>query len=545
MTILVDSVVALPKRLVDADHVRHDLTVRYFRLGETEPEYVEAFSEDKAYLYVPRHYGLQLIAKLGEDIEDCMSRGAKAKFPHNVQHTGDYAYQHEVVEEILRVAETHNDFIVEAATGKGKTVMSLSVAQKLGRATLVVVDQENLMDQWVQQCRDVLKLPDSRIGRIQGDTCDYEGKSVVIAMVHSLVQRDYEDAMYDYFGTVIFDEVHGMGAPTFSEALRLFSAVVRFGVSATVDRSDALQKLLHWNLGNIAVSLTDKHDKSYLYYIESDTVYSWYANISPKAGRMLLEVSEDTTRNEKLVGVIQWMYAEGRDTLVISDRIEQLEALMSMAYYAGVPKEAMGLYTGMRTVWQYSKNPTPKQKPYGLEAGADYTPIEMVPKRKKIPKAELARVKSEARLLFATYGMFSKGVDVPRLSGGLDCTPRSKAGQTHGRILRKRDGKLVPIWVTVRDTCSYRLEFQFLQRLTDYIEDSAEIYKWRMDKGVRLEDVRELKKKVRQRVVNLKGMNIVTEEDKSCTLQTPATPAELRKPPATRTAKTTRYRGAD
>lgn len=530
MKILVDSVAWIPQSAVELTELKHDLTVKYFKMGEKEPIFVPAYETTKNYILVPRAYGLQLIAKLGHTADTRFSEGHPVRFPKNVKHEGDYAYQGPIVEEMLAISKHRNDFIVEAATGKGKTVMALSVIQKRGRTALVIVDQENLMLQWIKQCKTVLGLRQQQIGIIQGDTCDFRGKAVVIAMVHSLVQREYDEEMYDYFGTVVFDEVHGLGAPTFSASLRMFPAEVRFGVSATVDRADALQRILHWNLGNVEVELSDKHDRSYLYYLESDTVYSWYANISPKSGRILMEVSEDTNRNCLLAEAIYWMYSEGREILVISDRIEQLEALMAMVEYLGANPAELALYTGMRNVWGYQKNPTPKRRPYGYVSGTEYTPVILAPKRKKISKADLAKALDDAVVLFATYGMFSKGVDVPRLNGGIDCTPRAKAAQTHGRILRKKEGKLRPLWVTVSDTNSYRLQYQFLQRLDDYVNDSAEIYKWRMDKGVRSMDAKALKREVRGRVATLRKLDIVTVAEGTYMLQTPTTPSASAKP---------------
>ena len=542
MQIQVDSVAWFPKTAVALAELKHTLTVEYFKMGEKEALSVPAYEMQGKYILVPRDYGLHLIAKLGYTADINMSSGKKRTFPRDIQHVGDYAYQREVVDSILRLSRERHDFILEAATGKGKTVMALSAIQKLGRTALIVVDQENLMNQWIDQCKSLLGLDDSQIGVIQGDRCDYQGKHITIAMVHSLVQREYPEAMYPYFGVVVFDEVHGLGAPTFSTALRMFPASLRFGVSATVDRADALQRILHWNLGNVEIELTDKHDPSYVYYIESDTTYSWYANISPKSGRILAEVSEDGVRNDLVARAIAWMYEQGREVLVIGDRIEQLESLRAMAYFLGVEENDTALYSGMRNVWGYSKDPTPPRRPPGYATGTAYTPVLLSPKRKKIPRATLQVAKENAKVIFATYGMFSKGVDVPRLTGGIDCTPRAKAAQTHGRILRKQEGKLVPIWVTVRDVNSYRLEYQFLKRIEDYVADSAEIYKWQMDKGVRLVEEKALKRQLRQSVKELKEMNIITLDDGNYMLQTPPTQIKQSSLQGTRTGRTTHYR---
>lgn len=540
MKAIVSGAVHLPKKCIDVTKVKHALTVQYWPLGEKVPTHIPAYSETRGFLSVPRAYGLQLIANLGLETDWMLSAGSKVRFPREVLHQGEYAYQEDFVRRILDKCEEHNDFIAQAATGKGKTVCSLSVIQKRGRTALVVVDQENLMTQWKKECKSVLGLKDSQIGTVQGKVCDYEGKHVVVAMIQSLVQREYPEEFYDAFGTVVFDEVHTAGAPTFSQALLMFSAEVRFGVSATVDRRDALQRILHWNLGEVAVTLDEVHESSYLYYLESDTVYSWYANVSPKGGRMLTEVASDPLRNLLIVEAIKWLYESGRDVLVISDRIEQLENLKAMCYYSGLPEDDLGLYCGFRNVWGFVKDLKPKRRPVGSEKGTEYTPVTLTTSRKRIPKKDLEEVKGRAKVLFATFGMFAKGVDVPRLSGGIDCTPRSRAQQVHGRILRKLEGKYIPIWVTIRDTASYKLEHQFLQRMIEYTSSSAEIYKWKPSKGVRLMDVKELKREVRESVAELKALNITTCADGNYMLVTPSTPREPRSPPEKRTARITR-----
>jgi superfamily II DNA or RNA helicase len=549
MRVVVSSVVEIPRDLVDVAIHKEKLTVKQWKMADLwdkedkEPTKVKGYWIDKNLLYVPRAYGLQLIAKNGWEYDDAMSDGYKASFPKKVRHTGKYAYQEDFVRQIVETAKRKTDFLVHAATGKGKTVCSLSAAQRIGRTTLVVVDQENLKDQWIEEAKEHLGLDDDDIGLVQGKVVDYEGKPLVIAMMQSLVNKEYPEDFYDYFGTVIIDETHTAAAPTFSQSLMMFSARVRFGVSATIDRRDALQKLLHFNLGNVEVSLLDKHDASYAYYIVSDSVYSWYANISPKSGRMIAEIEADGYYNNLLVEGIKQLYESGRDILVISDRIEQLENLMAMAYYSGIPEQDMGVYCGSKNVWGYSKDPKPKRRPYGYERGSEYTPVKFGHIKKKMgkrDKQEQQRIKEESRIIFSTYGMFQKGVDEPRLSAGIDATPRSRAEQVHGRILRKKEGKHIPIWVTIRSINSYKLEHQFLQRIQEYVASSAEIYEWHLTKGVRLVDVKELKRSVRENIQELKQMNISMNAVGNYMLVTQTTQTDRGDRRERRTARATR-----
>jgi superfamily II DNA or RNA helicase len=415
-------------------------------------------------------------------------------------------------------------FLLGDFTVTHNTVCALSVIQKLGVTAIVLVDQENLLLQWVAECKKVLHLTDDQIGIVQGPVCSYENKHVTIAMVQTLKTREFAEEFYKNFGVVVFDEVHSVGAPTFSKTLLMFPAYIRFGVSATVDRKDSLQKLLQWNLGEVAVSLLDKHESSLVYFVRNHTVYSWYANISPKSGRILKEISEDGKRNNLLCRIVQWLYEEGdRDILVIGDRIEQLENLMAMCAYAGVPEDDMGLYCGFRNIWAFAKDPTPKRRPVGYERGTEYTPVTFGRVRKRIPRAELESIKNCKRIIFATYGMFSKGVDVPRLSAGVDCTPRSKTEQVHGRILRVLDGKYLPLWVTIRDVFSYKTEHQFHQRIQGYVASSAEIYEWELNKGVRSWDASALSREVAANIKELKAQNIETLDDGRYTLTAPST----------------------
>jgi len=521
----ISSGVAVPKSLLDEEATSRALTVKQYAMGSKTPQLVEGFEDLGDQLLLPRQYGLQLISELGIPADNYMSPGIAKRFPRNVVHTGHYAYQARFVQQIFETAQKTSDFMVHAATGKGKTVCALSVIQKLGRSALVLVDQTNLMDQWIKECKSILGLTDRQIGVVQGDTLEYVGKHVTIAMIQTLVSREYPQSFYDYFGTVVVDEVHTAGAPTFSKTLLMFSAEVRFGVSATIDRRDALQKLLHWNLGKVEVSLLDEHDKSYVYFVESDTVYTWYANISPKVGRILAEVSSDGNRNNLIVRIIEWLYGEaGRDILVVSDRIEQIENLLAMCAYAGIPETDMGIYSGFQSIWKFMPDPTPKRKPLGYEKGTDFCPVMLSQFRRRIPKKELDATKNTKRILFATFGMFAKGVDVPRLSAGVDCTPRSRAQQVHGRILRVQEDKPIPIWVTIRDVNSYRLERQFAQRIDEYVSSSAEVCEWNLDKGVRSLDAGELKKEAMNRCRKLQKMNIETDANGLSTLRTPRLP---------------------
>lgn len=510
---------ALPLGAIDVAAVKKAQTHSYLPIGEVESVQVVAYYEQDGYLHVPRQYGLSLCALRGIEFDDATSPGVALVFP---KVPAPRAYQVPVLAEVEEKTGQFYDFVFRARTGFGKTISSLIVAARLGMSTLIVVDQTNLKDQWIEALTKHFGMKESDIGIIQGKKV--EPKPVTIAMIHTLSQKSLPLEVYSYFGFMIVDEVHTAGAPTFSAVLMQFSATCRLGISATPKRRDGLQKLLDDNLGKVRVYVADEHKSSSVYVAYHDTVYSWYANTSPKAGRYLTEIAEDGSRNLLVAESAIMLYQSGRDTLVLGDRIEQLTHLRNLCYYLGVPYEDMGIYTGQQFSLGYDKQATPMRRPPGWERGTEYTPIELKLISRKTPKKALTEAKDKSLLLFATYQMFAKGMDVPRLAAGVDATPRSVAEQVHGRILREVEGKQSSIWITIADSNSYRSLHQLAGRIPDYVRNNATLYVLNDDGGTNKCRPEELLPELRSRVEELKEARIETPYVGLHTLRFPELP---------------------
>jgi Type III restriction enzyme, res subunit len=528
---------SIPLEYVDVGHVQRALTIDYLPMGADAPLEVRAFEIDATYAHVPRQFGITLCRERGIPYEDCTSIGVAVKFPKTPK---EREYQVGPLQLISGAFQTYYDFIFRARTGWGKTIGSLIAAARLGRSTVILVDQENLKDQWVESLVTHFGFKVEDIGIIQGNKCTHEGKAVTIAMVQTLSQRKYDQSVYDYFGTVIVDEVHIIGAPTFSMVLLRFSASYRFGVSATPKRRDALQKLLDYNLGRVRVYVEDEHDPSAVYVAYHGSVYSEYANRAPKIGRFINEVTEDAARNLMLAESIAYLYDTGRDILVLSDRIEHLSHLEALCYYLGIPSEEMGVYAGYSLQYGYDIEPAPARRPEGYQRGVEYTPLSLQLISKRAKKPELERIKTTARIIFATYGKFSKGVDEPRLSGGVDASPRSTAEQVQGRILRKVDGKLRPIWITIGDTASYRSLFALSARIDDYVKNNAVVSTWSLERGKEQCNPKQLKAKTLAEVKRLKFLRVEMNSDGVNTLLTRGQQIRQEQPPVTATTRRAR-----
>lgn len=511
----------LPLEAIDVASVKKALTVSYKPMGEQEVIKVFPFAIDfkKQTMRVPRQYGLTLCNERGIEIDDQTSMGVPVKFP-KIPVPRDY--QITFLDDVMSATENYYDFVAKAYTGFGKTICSLIIAARLGRSTIIIVDQTNLRNQWLEPLKALfgMTIEGGHIGIIQGPKCEYRNKIISIAMIQTLSQRTLPKEVYSYFGTAIFDESHITGAPTFSTVLQQFSATVRIGVSATPNRRDSTNKLIQHNLGKVRVFTEKVHAESSVYYMPHHTVYSWYANISPKTGRIITEVSEDGARNLLIADTLCGFLENGRDTIAMSDRIDHLNDMRNLLYYMGIDEDEVGLYTGRQQFYRYAKEEKPMRRPYGLVKGAEYTPISLQLIAKKIPKARLEWVKQNARLILSTYGMTAKGFDAPRLSAGVDLTPRSTAEQIQGRILREVKGKQKPIWATILDVNNYRLIFAFVGRLKDYPKSNSQVFEWADNGELIACDTSQLTRDLTKRIVQLKKMKILSHEDGTNTLQT-------------------------
>jgi superfamily II DNA or RNA helicase len=413
-------------------------------------------------LGVPRAYGVERFPWL--DVADRMSAGQAIqptpKRPNpNHPSVKEPDRQRQFMQDMRMAADLHGSFIAMAATGSGKTVVSLDTAAEKQRKTLILVHLERLRDQWLDEIMLHLGLSEDKIGTVQGTTCDYIGKDFVVGMMPSLSMRsDYPADLFTSFGTVIIDEVHRVGSPLLSKCVPLFTARNRWGLSATPKRKDGNDKVGFWHIGPIRVQSEAKALECTVYVKRFSTLRG-FTTSNPMMRPH--DMAEDKERNVMLVDLIKRSHAIGRQGLVIGKFVDHLQHLMDGLAYNGVPIEDMGLYTGEQLVreWQVV-NGVRRLVTTG---------------RVKTKKSEFERIKAESQLIFATYGMFKEGIDVPRLDFGIDVLPQGEAIQVIGRIRRPSKDKLTPYWITIVDEkCTFSRKM-FDKRQMEYRRSGCQI----------------------------------------------------------------------
>jgi superfamily II DNA or RNA helicase len=378
------------------------------------------------------------------------------------------------------------DILANANTGAGKSVAGIWLGHTLGYRTLIVVDSNKIANGWLKNFQKFYGEEWTRqnVGRIQQDLCEFEDKAFSIALVQSIAARGrrYPAEFYSAFGLVVFDEVQIFGSATYAPVLAAFNARVRIGFTAE-NRSGAFGRLIQAHLGKPRVISKQQVLQPRAYLIKNKIDQTFYCMSD---GAILTGLSRIHDRNEKLAKLITRRgYERGRNVLILSDRTEQLVWLRNMCAELGVPTEAMGLHMGTyisgrhEVVYSYGKNnqllavfdtlnearavvrllkrglPS-VELPKALAARLRKDPKSVIFSTRKEEyspdQKELDNITNSCQLVFATYQIFSKGVDVPRLDMGVEGLPSGNLKQPLGRILRLYDGKPEPEWYAICDT---------------------------------------------------------------------------------------------
>jgi superfamily II DNA or RNA helicase len=360
--------------------------------------------------------------------------------------------QKQFMEDLLNAAKEHENVLAVAKTGSGKTVCALRTAALLNHRTLVLVDKDNLKEQWIREIQDKLGVSRDRIGIIQQNQCEYEDKDIVIGLLQTNARRDYSDDVYNAFGTVIVDEADVIATEFFNEVLPRFNARYRILLTATPYRKDGSDVTMFYHCGEPSViSQAD---------VLPVKVHVWkYYKEGKLWGRdenqQVLAISKDKDFNAIIASKILDCYKAGRNILVVAEKIDHIELLMQLSKDLGIPSDDMGQFTA--EVSKYDR--TYEWKKVG---------------RRKSTSEELETAKTK-RIVYATIGMVRRAVDVPRWDTLIEAAPFWTGAQLLGRIRRLHKGKKYPIAFSWRHMKSSYAEQRYYSRYKEWIECGAQV----------------------------------------------------------------------
>ncbi len=191
----------------------------------------------------------QELIRLGYPVED--RAGYTRGEPLSLQlkettHLRDY--QRRAVENFHRRGDvTGGNGVLVLPCGAGKTVIGLSVMEKVGKATLILTPNTTSVQQWIRELLDKTDLTAEQVGVYTGDK--KEVRPVTVATYQILTHRSGKRDPFTHmklfeerdWGLVIYDEVHLLPAPVF-RATADIQARRRLGLTATLVREDGREE---------------------------------------------------------------------------------------------------------------------------------------------------------------------------------------------------------------------------------------------------------------------------------------------------------------
>ena len=318
----------------------------------------------------------------------------------------------------ITVDSENHLFLTDGFVATHNTQMGIALSAALARKTLWITHTQDLLTQSYERAAQY--FPREIMGKITGGKV-HIGTHFTFATVQTLCKLDLTQYRYSW-DVIIVDECHRLaGTPTkitmFYRVLNNLAARYKFGLSATVHRSDGLIRSTFAALGPVIYQVPEAE-------VEAKTmkVSICERNTGVKASRSCLDTDgtmdyaklipylvENPERNQLIVKDIvsnakHW-------NLILSDRLDHLRILMG-----SLPKECL---------------------PFAAMIDGSMT--------SKKGKAERAAAIEDMRtgkkhFLFASYSLAKEGLDIPRLDRLYLTTPKKDFAvvtQSIGRIARR------------------------------------------------------------------------------------------------------------
>jgi superfamily II DNA or RNA helicase len=459
------------ENLEEISRVKSELTVKpyqpfSFGKKEEEPPY-PVYLEDDDNLYLPRFYALEKYGK-PKKTKKWNNLDTKITFKGNLRD-----YQQNIINQSLPKIKDTGGGMISLRCGGGKTVLALYIACQLKKKTLIMVHKTFLLNQWIER---IEQFTDAKVGIIMQDKVEVEGKDIVIGMLQSISKDKYDEKLFKQFGLVIFDEAHHAPSRFFSRSLPMIASEYCLALSATPKRSDKLEKIIFWYMGNIVYQEADNVKRDVLvkmYHYKSDNKKFREAKLpytgEPNLPRTINWITELESRNKLIIDIIEEIIQEdNRHLLILSDRIKHLEELKRLLDERKIIES--DFYIG------------------------------------KMKQSDLDKAKDKP-VLFGSYAMASEALDIPTLNCLIMTTSRRNIEQSVGRILRTQNSNIQPLIIDFNDELNC-FQTQGRGRIKFYQKNDYKIRKI-LTKEDKILEERELGKQVFQEKINLDEIDFI------------------------------------
>ena len=364
--------------------------------GNTEPQ-LYLFYVDGDTLALPCGIGKEIRQFISGDtvIQQDLADNGRIEYPGQVPL---YEYQERAVEAMRKAGCG----ILQSPCGSGKTQMGIALAARIGRKTLWVTHTADLLTQSYERAEQY--YPRELLGKITAGRVQI-GSHLTFATVQTLSKLDLQKYKYTW-DVIIVDECHRVsGTPSgmkmFYRVMSSLAARYKYGLSATVHRSDGLIKSTFAVLGDVKYQVPDEavaEKTMQVRILRRDTGVQINRSCLDTDGTLVYsKLMEYLVNNAKRSDRILSDLIDNQQhfNLILSDRLLHLQQIM-----AAMPPE----------IRQYAV---------------------MIDGKMTSKKAKADRIRAieemrsgEKHFLFASYNLAKEGLDIPRLDRLYLVTPK-------------------------------------------------------------------------------------------------------------------------
>ena len=413
--------------------------------------------DEDGYICIPRGLRDSLIASCREagidyEIEDHREKGR----PIRVTFQGDLRMQQDLAANRLLA---YDQGVLSAATAFGKTVVCSYLISERKVNTLILIQSKELLEQWVDELNKFLiideeppiyktksgreKRRESVIGILHGSKNTLTG-IIDVAMVGSVYSKGKFNDRINSYGMVLMDECHHCGSNTSVEVIQKVNARYVYGVSATPNRSDNLDKIIYMLLGPVRHRYTAKERA-----IEQGIGHYVY----PRYTRV---IDTDESRNDINEAYSLISSSRARNDMILEDTIVCVKKGRTPVILTRYKEQAKYLYDH-------------------LQMDADHVLIlygDNSDKENSHVRQQLKEIsRNQSLILVATGQKIGEGFDYPRLDTLMLAAPVSFSGRLEqylGRLNRDYEGKSEVIVYDYIDSHIRTFDNMYAKRLRTY-----------------------------------------------------------------------------
>ncbi|OCL87981.1 DEAD/DEAH box helicase [Arcobacter porcinus] len=384
------------------------------------PKYLKGYEESANFIILPRGLKESLIEYFNENALDFKIEDKRV---YDKTEVKELLYtlrpeQEDAIKEILK----YDSSICVAPPGFGKTLIGAKIFEQRAVKTLIIVNKNMLLDQWISRFVEYFGYSKKDIGYL-GKGQNRLNTNLDVATMQSL---NNNSELIQNYTQVIVDECHHIPALTFEQIIKNFKGRYILGLSATPNRKDELDPILYQQLGQISYEY--KKPKTHTNRLK--IVRTNFTSNLDNYASIINELILDEDRNKEIINAIK--DNKDRKILLLSDRIEHINILEKLLEDEKI--EFVSVHG--------SQN-------------------------KKEQVENMQKVKTSS-LILATSSFFGEGIDFPHLNTILFATPISYYGRLIQYLGRVGRGNQECLAIDFLDSKNAMLNSSYKKRVEGY-----------------------------------------------------------------------------